>query len=30
MSIINQPVATAQVRDGHQGGIDTGNINPLS
>jgi hypothetical protein len=29
MSIINQPVAQSQVRDGHQGGIDSGNINPL-
>ncbi|QDP58705.1 MAG: putative minor capsid protein 10B [Prokaryotic dsDNA virus sp.] len=29
MSIIGQPVATQQVRSGHQGGIDTGNINPL-
>ena len=29
MSIIGQPVATQQVRDGHQGGIDSGNINPL-
>lgn len=29
MSIINTAVAQAQVRDGHQGGINTGNINPL-
>ena len=29
MSIINQAVAQSQVRDGHQGGIDSGNINPL-
>jgi len=29
MSIINQAVASSQVRDGHQGGIDSGNINPL-
>jgi len=29
MSIIGQAVATAQVRDGHQGGIDSGNVNPL-
>lgn len=29
MSIIGQPVAVSQVRDGHQGGIDTGNVNPL-
>ncbi len=29
MSIIGQPVATKQVRSGHQGGIDSGNINPL-
>ena len=29
MSIIGQPVATQQVRDGHQGGIDSGNVNPL-
>lgn len=29
MSIINQPVATQQVRSGHQGGIDSGEVNPL-
>jgi len=29
MSILNQAVAANQVRDGHQGGIDSGNINPL-
>ena len=29
MAIIGQPVATQQVRDGHQGGINTGNVNPL-
>ena len=29
MSIIGQQVATSQVRDGHQGGVDSGNINPL-
>ena len=29
MSIINQAVAQAQVRDGHKAGIDSGNINPL-
>jgi hypothetical protein len=29
MTILNQTVANHQVRDGHQGGIDSGNINPL-
>lgn len=29
MSILNQAVAANQVRDGHQGGVDSGNINPL-
>ena len=29
MSIIGQPVALDQARSGHQGGIDSGNINPL-
>lgn len=29
MSIIGQPVATSQVRDGHQGGVNSGNVNPL-
>jgi hypothetical protein len=29
VSIINQKVANNQVRDGHQGGVDSGNINPL-
>lgn len=29
MSIIGQAVATSQVRDGHQGGIDSGAVNPL-
>jgi hypothetical protein len=29
MSIIGQEVANQQVRDGHQGGVDSGNINPL-
>ena len=29
MTILSQPVAQAQVRDGHIGGIDTGNINPM-
>ena len=29
MSIIGQAVATSQVRDGHQGGVDSGNVNPL-
>ncbi len=29
MSIIGQPTATSLVRDGHQGGIDSGSINPL-
>ena len=29
MSIIGQTVATSQVRDGHQGGVDSGNVNPL-
>jgi len=29
MTILNQAVANHQVRDGHQGGIDSGNINPL-
>ena len=29
MTIINQAVANNQVRDGHQGGVDSGNINPL-
>lgn len=29
MSIIGQPVAVSQVRDGHQGGVNSGNINPL-
>ena len=29
MSIIGQAVAQSQVRDGHQGGIDSGNVNPL-
>lgn len=29
MSIVNQAVATQQVRDGHQGGINSGNVNPL-
>lgn len=29
MSIINTAVAQDQVRSGHQGGLDTGNVNPL-
>lgn len=29
MSIIGQQTAVAPVRDGHQGGIDSGNVNPL-
>jgi len=29
MSIIGQVTANQPVRDGHQGGVDTGNINPL-
>ena len=29
MTILNQAVAANQVRDGHQGGIDTGSVNPL-
>lgn len=29
MSILNQTVANNQVRSGHQGGIDSGNVNPL-
>jgi len=29
VSIIGQPVATNQVRDGHQGGVNSGNVNPL-
>lgn len=29
MTILNQVVAQAQVRDGHKGGIDSGNVNPL-
>lgn len=29
MTILGQNVAANQVRDGHQGGIDSGNINPL-
>jgi hypothetical protein len=29
MSIIGQAVSNGQVRDGHQGGIDSGNVNPL-
>jgi hypothetical protein len=29
MTIINQAVAQSQVRDGHQGGVDSGTINPL-
>lgn len=29
MTILNQAVAQAQVRDGHKGGIDSGNVNPL-
>lgn len=29
MSIIGQAVATDQVRPGHQGGVDSGNINPM-
>lgn len=29
MTILNQQVAAAQVRDGHQGGVDSGNLNPL-
>lgn len=29
MSILNQAVAQDQVRSGHQGGVDSGNINPL-
>lgn len=29
MSIIGQKVANSQVRDGHQGGINSGNVNPL-
>lgn len=29
MSILGQNVAANQVRDGHQGGVDSGNINPL-
>ncbi len=29
MTILNQAVAQAQVRDGHQGGHNTGNVNPL-
>lgn len=29
MSIIGQQVATQQVRDGHQGGVNSGGVNPL-
>lgn len=29
MTILNQAVANQQVRDGHKGGIDSGNVNPL-
>lgn len=29
MTILNQPVAADQVRSGHQGGINSGEINPL-
>lgn len=29
MSIIGQQVAQSQVRDGHQGGVNSGNVNPL-
>ncbi len=29
MSIIGQAVANEQVRSGHQGGVDSGNVNPL-
>ncbi len=29
MTIINQAVATNQIRSGHQGGVNTGEINPL-
>ena len=29
MTILNQDVAQAQVRSGHQGGVDSGNVNPL-
>tara|TARA_R110002096_G_scaffold110795_6_gene241981 strand:+ start:3701 stop:4771 length:1071 start_codon:yes stop_codon:yes gene_type:complete len=29
MSIIGQAVSAGQVRDGHQGGVDSGNVNPL-
>ena len=29
MSIVGQQVATQQVRDGHQGGVQSGNVNPL-
>lgn len=29
MSIVGQQVANNQVRDGHQGGVNSGNINPL-
>jgi hypothetical protein len=29
MSIIGQQVATSQVRDGHQGGVNSGTVNPL-
>ena len=29
MSIIGQAVATSQVRDGHQGGVNSGSVNPL-
>lgn len=29
MSIIGQAVAADQVRSGHQGGVDSGNVNPL-
>jgi len=29
MTILNQAVANHQVRDGHQGGVNSGNVNPL-
>lgn len=29
MSIIGQTTAVAPIRDGHQGGVDSGNVNPL-
>lgn len=29
MSLLNKQVAQSQIRDGHQGGVDSGNINPL-